>query len=181
MLREEKRLGTELGEEADRLTRGGLYVPDEIVIGLVEKFLETHHEAFVFDGFPRTLTQAVALDQLLEKFGTKLDVVFFFRTPFEVIKDRVLNRVTCEKCQRIYRLGMQVESLEQGCSACGGTLKRRNDDSVETLEKRMVEYHQKTEPLIDFYRAKGILVEIEAADRPETVFAKISATLENVV
>ncbi len=162
------------------MTRAGQLVPDEIVIGLVGKWLEAHREAFVFDGFPRTLAQAKALDHLLEKFGARLDVVFYFRTSFEVIKDRVLNRVTCEKCQRIYRLGMQVDSLEESCSACGGALKRRNDDSVETLEKRMAEYHQKTEPLIDFYRAKGILVELDAADRPEAVFARISATLENV-
>lgn len=180
MLREEKRLGTKLGEEADRLTREGQLVPDDLIIGLVAKWLEVHHDAFVFDGFPRTLGQGIALDALLEGCGSALDIVFFFRTPFEVIKDRVLNRVTCESCQRIFRLGMQVESLEEACSACGGTLKRRSDDSVEALQNRMAEYHQKTEPLIDFYRQKGILVELTAADRPETVFAEISTALENV-
>jgi len=177
MLREELRAGSELGKEADSLTRHGRLVPDSFVIALVENWLKTHSDAFVFDGFPRTLAQADALEALLAARNTPLEAVFFFEVPVEDILDRVLHRVSCEKCHRIYSIKLHFGSGEEHCPRCGGRLFRRKDDTAEALEQRMIEYREKTEPLVEFYRSRSLLHTLKAAERPETVFAEISSVL----
>ena len=178
MLREELRRGTELGHAADRLTSRGQLVPDAMINELVAGWLESHGDAFVFDGFPRTVPQAIELDRLLDARNTPLQAVFFFNVPFSEIRDRVLNRVTCRECGHIFKVGLQIATPGEKCPECGGTLCRRSDDTLEALEQRMVEYHQKTEPLVAFYRERGLLFELKGAERPETVFSEISAILE---
>ena len=178
MLREELRVGTELGRQADSLTSRGRLVPDPLVIALVGNWLASHSDAFVFDGFPRTLVQARALDLLMNTRGIALDVVFFFNVPYEVILDRVLHRLTCEQCGRIYSVKLHFGSGEESCPVCRGRLVRRADDTEEALVHRMNEYRGKTGLLVDFYRARGLLHELAAAERPETVFAEISTVLE---
>lgn len=178
MLREELRQGTPLGIEADRFTSRGQLVPDAVVTLLVENWLALHDGAFVFDGFPRTLGQAQSLCEILQKRGTPLEVVFFFNVPIEVIRSRVTNRRTCEDCGRIFSVGLLLDPETEVCPACGGKLYRRKDDTLEALEGRMVEYHEKTEPVIDYYRQRGLLRELVAAERPQTVFREISSVLE---
>jgi adenylate kinase len=178
MLREELRRGTELGLAADQLTSRGQLVPDAMITELVGKWLQTHGDAFVFDGFPRTVPQAIELDRLLAERQTPLQAVIFFNVPFAEIRDRVLNRVGCQDCGHIFKIGLQVASIADQCPSCGGPLCRRSDDTIEALERRMVEYHEKTEPLIAFYRDRGLLFELKGAESPETVFAEISSILE---
>ena len=178
MLRAELQAGTEIGKEADALTSRGLLVPDSLVIALVDRWLQAHNDAFVFDGFPRTLAQAEALEEILKRRGTPLETVLYFNVPFETILDRVLHRLTCEKCGRIYSVRLHFGSGEEHCPACGGNLVRRRDDTAEALEHRMIEYREKTEPLVEFYRTRGLLAELAAAERPETVFAEVVNLLE---
>lgn len=178
MLRDEKRRGTQLGIEADHLTSQGQLVPDALILELVSRWLTINGDSFVFDGFPRTLSQGRELERLLEKRKLPLDFVFFFNVAPEEIRNRVLHRVTCEACGRIFSTGLQVHSAEESCPVCGGKLGRRSDDTLEALERRMVEYREKTEPLVPFYRSRGVLVELAAASSPETVFAEISSILE---
>ncbi len=178
MLRDELRRGTELGAAANALTSRGQLVPDAMVTELVGKWLESHGDSFVFDGFPRTVPQAVELDHLLAARNTPLEAVFFFNVSLDEIRNRVLNRVSCRDCGRIFKIGLQIANESDACPECGGTLCRRNDDTLEALEQRMIEYHEKTEPLVAFYRGRGLLFELKAAERPETVFAQISSILE---
>jgi len=178
MLRDELRRGTEIGIAADELTRRGQLVPDSMVIGLVENWLSARDGSFVFDGFPRTLAQGIELEKLLLTRQTPLDAVFFFNVSQEVIRERVLHRVTCEECGRIFSIGLQVAAENNPCPVCRGHLVHRSDDTLEALEQRMNEYRQKTEPLVPFYREAGLLVELAAAESPEAVFSEISTVME---
>ena len=178
MLRDELRKGTELGVAADQLTRKGQLVPDAMITQLVQEWLGTHGDSFVFDGFPRTVPQGVELKRLLQERGTPLDIVLFFDVPFEEIRERVLKRVSCRSCGKIFRVGLQIASFDESCPACGGELFRRNDDTLEALEQRMMEYREKTAPLVSFYKECGLLVTLKAAAQPSEVFSEISSILE---
>ena len=178
MLREEMRLGTPLGIEADQLTRNGAMVPDAMVVQLVARWLEDHSESFVFDGFPRTIAQADALNRMLDARHSALDAVLFFDVTSETIFERVMNRMTCSQCGRSFAIGLHLESAQSPCPECGAKLIRRSDDTPEALQHRIVEYREKTEPLVEYYRHRGLLWTLNKADRPEGVFAEISSILE---
>ena len=178
MLRDEMRRGTELGIEADRLTRDGSMVPDSMVIRLVGQWLEANTSQFIFDGFPRTLGQAEALDEMLARNGQALDAVLFFDLPAEVIASRVLNRLSCTQCGRIFAIGLQLTAEETRCPECGGVLERRSDDTLEALQQRMAQYREKTDPLVGYYREKGLLRTLKAAEHPEAVFEEIVSILD---
>lgn len=180
MLREELARGTKLGLEADRITREGNLVPDALILEMVDGWLKAHHDAFVVDGFPRTVPQAEGFDRLLEGYDAAVDCVLFFNVPEQTIRDRVLNRVSCDTCGHIYRVGMQVASLGEECPACKGRLVRRADDSLVALSRRMELYRELTLPVVDYYREKSIVFDLTASDRPETVFAEISSILEEI-
>ena len=180
MLREELRAGTDLGKQADSYTSRGHLVPDPLVIALVGNWLKQHPDGFIFDGFPRTMVQARSMDMLLGMRKTPLEVVLYFNLPEDVIRERVLNRLTCEQCGRIFSTKLHGLEGGQGCPACGGRLGTRRDDTVEALWHRMGEYREKTEPLVEFYRSRELLREIAAAERPETVLSEISAVLEAI-
>jgi len=178
MLREEMRMGTPLGVEADRLTRNGLMVPDSMVIELVRKWLDAHPDGFVFDGFPRTIFQADALAEMLAGRKAALDAVLFFDVTTETIFERVMNRVTCSQCAKSFAIGLHLEAQKSQCPECGGALIRRGDDTPAALEQRIVEYREKTEPLVAYYRSRGLLWTLKGAERPEGVFAEVVSILE---
>ena len=155
-------------------------VPDAIVIELVRYWLAAHSKGFLFDGFPRTIAQADALEQMLSEQGASLDAVFFFDVSAEIIFERVMNRLTCSQCGRSFALGLHLKPGQTTCPHCGGALVRRSDDTPEALEKRMIEYHEKTEPLVEYYRGRGLLWPLKLAALPEGVFAEISSIMESV-
>ena len=177
MLRAELSAGTSLGREADAYTRHGGLVPDAMVIALLKQWMESHDAAFVLDGFPRTVPQAEALEQLLAERGTPLDVVFYFDLPESTVRERVRHRLTCSGCGQIFNTVLAPVCKDGECPECGGRLIRRADDSPEALEHRLVEYHHKTEPLVSFYQSRGVLVPIQAAERPDAVFSQITSAL----
>ena len=180
MLRDEKRSGTLLGIKADRLTRDGAMVPDAMVIQLVGNWLADHAERFVFDGFPRTIAQAEALDAMLAQRGSALDAVLFFDITEKTVFERVMHRLTCSQCGRSFAIGLHLQPGQLQCPECGSSLTHRRDDTPEALAKRIIEYREKTEPLVEYYQRRGLLWPLKTADRPEVVFAEVTSILEAV-
>lgn len=177
MLREELRLQTPLGIEADRLTRNGSMVSDATVIELVSHWLSAHSDGFVFDGFPRTLVQAESLEKMLFQQHASLDIVLFFDVSDETIFERVMNRMTCGQCGRSFSSGLHLKPGQLACPECGGPLGRRADDTPEAVEQRLVEYRERTEPLADYYRQRGLLWPLNGAESPDQVFAEIASAI----
>lgn len=178
ILREERRAGTSRGIEAERLTSKGLLLPDELIVDLVRSWLSREDGQFVFDGFPRTLGQAEALEALLNERGTPLDVVIALEADIVTLQKRVARRIMCVNCGRSFSVGLHVAHPTDPCPICGGTLARRSDDTPEALQIRLIEYHQKTEPLVAFYEQKGLLRRVNSSLQPEVVFEAIRAILE---
>jgi adenylate kinase len=178
LLRAEKAAGTELGMKAHELTCRGELVGDTIINPLVEHWLARQSGAgFVFDGYPRTLGQAEALDKMLVERGTPLDQVVLLEADPAVLRQRVESRATCVKCWNIVSLGFHVARLEEGCPRCGGELTRRSDDTPETLQHRLAEYQAKTEPLVRHYEQKQLLARVNTEPAPDAVFAAVTRIL----
>ena len=178
MLREQKKAGTPLGIEADKMTSRGLLLPDDLIVGLVKSWLEEHDGAFTFDGFPRTIGQAVTLETLLAERGTPLDIAFSLDVNFATSLNRISRRMVCDVCGAVASVGLHITNANSPCPDCGGKLHRRSDDNEETLRQRMEEYREKSEPLISHYAERGILEHVNADRTPEEVFAGITAILE---
>lgn len=178
MLREQKDSGTRIGLEADQLTRVGRYVPDQLVMDLVNSWLDTQEDGFVFDGVPRTLTQAQMLDRLLVARNQSIQVVVLLDTSDAIIKQRVQRRRVCAGCKKSYGLGLHLPESQSCCPDCGKLLTVRSDDNAETLEARLREYAQKSAPLVPFYQEKAILTRIDASRNPGAVFSDLVTILE---
>ena len=162
MLREAKDSGTEMGKlVADVMSRGDL-VTDEIVIGLIKEKLDGEQGAgFIFDGFPRTLAQADALDVLLKECNKDLDRVIEIQVDDTALIKRIAGRSTCGACGQVYHDETKPWPLNGQCSICGSIdVKRRADDNEESLKQRLMEYYKKTSPLLGYYFAKGNLISI---------------------
>ena len=153
--------GTPLGLEAKSYIDKGQLVPDSITVGMVESRLEEDDckKGYILDGFPRTLAQAEALDEMLAKKNEKIDAVISVVVDDEIIKDRVSSRRVCEKCGASFNVKYKPTKVEGVCDLCGGTVVQRADDNAETVQARLVTYYENTKPLIDFYNAKGLIVE----------------------
>ncbi|WP_136645361.1 adenylate kinase [Tabrizicola sp. YIM 78059] len=163
MLKEAIAKGTELGKRVEGIMARGELVTDEIVIGLIEaKLHEGARGGFIFDGFPRTLRQADALGELLQRMGQKLDAVIEMQVDDAALVARVTGRFTCGNCGAVYHDVTRPTKVAGTCDVCGSTnLKRRADDNEETLKTRLMEYYKKTSPLIGYYYAKGLLSAVD--------------------
>lgn len=153
---------TELGIEADKYISKGNLVPDEITVPMVEDRLtwEDAKNGAILDGFPRTIEQAEALDEILDKKGEKVDLVVNLVTPKEELIDRMLTRRVCtnQDCKATYNLKLHPPVKEGICDKCGAPLKQRADDSdPEAIKRRLEIYEEKTSPLVNFYENKGVL------------------------
>ena len=153
--------GTPLGLEAKSYIDKGQLVPDSITIGMVEGRLaeDDCKKGYILDGFPRTIAQAEALDEMLAKKGEKIDAVISIVVDDEIIKDRVTSRRVCEKCGASYNVKYKPAKVDGVCDLCGGNVVQRADDNEETVAARLVTYYENTQPLIDFYNAKGLIIE----------------------
>lgn len=178
MFRAERAAGSDLGRAADALTSRGQFVPDDLVVTLVRSWLEKHDGTFLFDGFPRTIAQADAFERLLDETGKPLDLVLSLDADLETLRRRVSNRLVCSKCGAIVSIGWQVADAHSPCPECGGPLQKRADDTAEVLEQRMLEYKEKTEPLIGYYRERRLLRSVAADRDAEEVFADIIPIIE---
>jgi adenylate kinase len=171
--------GTPLGLEAKRYMDAGELVPDSVVIGLMQARLEQPDCArgFILDGFPRTVPQADALAVALASMGKALDHVISIDVDHAALIERLTARRQCRGCGRIYNMLTDPPPASGICPDCGSEVYQRDDDTVETVTNRLEVYARKTEPLIEYYRGKGLLRAIEG-DRPaDGVFADIAALL----
>ena len=180
MLREARSSGTEMGQRVAEVMARGELVTDEIVIGLIEEKLHRDgHGGFIFDGFPRTLAQADALGDLLERNGKTLDAVIEMQVNDEALVARITGRATCANCGEVYHDVTKPIPEDGHCSNCGGTeFTRRADDNEESLKTRLMEYYKKTSPLIGYYYAKGDLKSVDGLGEIGAVATAISKALE---
>ena len=153
--------GTPLGVEAKSYIDKGALVPDSVTIRMVEDRLaqDDTKNGYILDGFPRTLAQAEALDEILAKNGSSIDAVLSIVVDDEIIKDRVSSRRVCEKCGASYNVRFKPTKVEGVCDECGGKVVQRADDNAETVANRLKTYYENTKPLIDFYEKRGLIVE----------------------
>ena len=171
--------GTELGKKAKTYMDQGLLVPDELVVDLVVDRLnqEDCNSGCVLDGFPRTIPQAEALDAALEAAGQAVDYAINVEVPDENIVNRMSGRRACVSCGATYHIVYAPTKEENICDTCHGELILRDDDKPETVQKRLNVYHEQTQPLIDYYTKKNILVEVDGTQDIEDVFAAIVKVL----
>lgn len=167
--------GTEMGLKAKSYMEAGQLVPDEVVIGIIKDRLKEDDckNGFILDGFPRTIPQAQALVDM----GIDIDKVVDIEVPDEKITARMSGRRVCAKCANSYHMLYKKPKVEGVCDACGGELIQRKDDAPETVQARLVEYHEMTEPLKGFYENLGKLRVVEGqeevADTTKLVFAAL--------
>jgi adenylate kinase len=180
MLRDAKSSGSEMGKKVAEVMARGDLVTDDIVIGLIgEKLSETSSDGFIFDGFPRTLAQADALGNLLEKHGQDLDAVIEMRVDDDALVGRITARSTCAKCGEVYNDMTKPQPVDGKCINCGSDeFVRRADDNEGSLRQRLMEYYKKTSPIIGFYYAKGLLNQVDGLGAIDVVRGSISEVLD---
>ncbi len=168
--------GTEMGLKAKAYMDAGSLVPDEVVIGIIKDRLKEDDckGGFILDGFPRTIPQAEAL----EKMGIEIDKVVDIEVPDEAITARLSGRRVCSKCANSYHMLYKKPKVDGICDACGGELVQRKDDAPETVQARLREYHEMTEPLKDFYSKLGKLVIVEGQEEVKDTTKLVFAALE---
>lgn len=180
IFRENIKNNTELGKKAKSYMDKGLLVPDELVIALVEDRLnkEDAKEGFLLDGFPRTVAQAVSLDSILDKNDEKLTKVINISVDPEILIERAVGRRVCKTCGMTYHVKFNPPKEEGICDKDGTKLIQRDDDTEETVKTRISVYFDQTAPLIDYYRAQNLLIDIDGAKDIDKVFDDIVIGLE---
>lgn len=177
ILRAALKEGTEMGLKAKTYMEAGQLVPDDVVIGIIKDRLKEKdcENGFILDGFPRTIPQA----QALEDAGIVIDKVLDIEVPDEKITARMSGRRVCAKCANSYHMLYKKPNVEGVCDACGGELIQRKDDAPETVQARLKEYHEMTEPLKEFYSNLGKLVIVEGQEEVADTTALVFAALED--
>lgn len=172
--------GTALGQEAKAYMDKGLLVPDELVVSIVKDRLlkDDCTEGFLLDGFPRTVGQAEALDSELDKMGIKLDRVININADPEILIERAVGRRICRECGATYHVKYNPPKVEGVCDKDGGELYQRDDDTEETVTTRINVYMEQTEPLIDYYKNQGLLLDVDGTKTIEEVFVDITSGLD---
>ncbi|ADG82832.1 adenylate kinase [Thermincola potens JR] len=171
--------GTEMGKKAKEYMDKGQLVPDEVVVGMVKDRLSQPdcEKGFLLDGFPRTIAQAEALSKTLDEMGIKLDGVINIEVPREKLLARLTGRRVCKSCGASYHVLFNPPEKEGVCNNCGGELYQRSDDNEETVNNRLDVYEEQTQPLIDYYKEKGLLININGDQPIDKVLADILAAL----
>lgn len=179
MFRKAQKEGTELGLKAKTYMEQGQLVPDEVTIGIVrERLAEDDCKiGFLLDGFPRTVQQADALEQILADLGTQLDAVINIEVDKDFLLERLTGRRVCKSCGATYHIKFNAPKNENVCDKCGGELYQRNDDTLETVASRLDVYEAQTAPLIQYYVAKNLIKSIDGSQVVEKVSADICAAL----
>ncbi|QLH23457.1 adenylate kinase [Streptomyces sp. Rer75] len=172
--------GTPLGKQAQEYMRAGQLVPDEVTVGMAEDRMGQPDAAggFLLDGFPRNLAQAEALDAFLRANDLSLDAVLDLEVPEDEVVKRIAGRRTCRNdSAHTFHVEYKKPETEGVCDVCGGELYQREDDSEETVRKRLEVYHRETEPIIDYYKAKGQVVTIPALGKVSEVTQRAMGAL----
>lgn len=172
--------GTPMGLEARKYMDAGELVPDEVVEGLVAERLRAGglDGGMILDGFPRNRHQAEALDRILEETGRRIDLVLNIAVDPEALVARLTGRRVCRDCGGNYHVVFSPSVAGERCSSCGGELYQRDDDTEETVRNRLEVYREQTEPVIDYYRPTGKLVDIDGGKAPAEVFEQIERAVD---
>ena len=179
MLREARTSGTEMGRRVAEVMDRGDLVTDDIVIGLIEEKLRgANGGGFIFDGFPRTLPQADALEELLTAHDQSIEAVIEMRVDDEALVRRIVGRFTCGNCGEVYHDLTRRPEVEGTCDVCGAQdFKRRADDNADSLRTRLMNYYKETSPLIGYYWCKGTLRPVDGLAEIDAVSQAIEGAL----
>ncbi|MEU6482841.1 adenylate kinase [Streptomyces sp. NPDC046887] len=172
--------GTELGKQAKSYMDAGNLVPDEVTVGMAQDRMEQSdaEHGFLLDGFPRNVAQAEALDAMLDREGMKLDAVLDLEVPEDEVVKRIAGRRICRNdSAHVFHVAYKQPKAAGVCDACGGELYQREDDSEETVRKRLEVYHTQTEPIIDYYKAQGLVATISALGQVDEVTGRAMRAL----
>jgi adenylate kinase len=184
MLREAKSSGTEMGKRVAEVMARGELVTDEIVIGLIKEKLDSKVDGggFIFDGFPRTLAQADALEGLLNQMGQPLATVIEMQVDDVILVERITARSTCGSCGEVYNDNTKPIPADGKCTSCGAedNFERRADDTEEALRTRLMAYYKQTSPLIGYYYAKDLLKGVDGLGEIDAVAGDIKKTLDSL-
>jgi len=178
LLREAVKNQTPLGKKAKEYMDRGELVPDELIVQLIEETMPKDGNV-ILDGFPRTVNQALALEEMLKGKGEKISKVLFFDVADEVIIDRLSGRRVCSKCGAVYHVKYNPPKIEGLCDLCGGSLVQRDDDREEVVKKRLEVYRKQTQPLIEFYQDRGIIYRLDAEKGVEELFEEVKGLVRD--
>jgi adenylate kinase len=180
MLRESVKEGSPMGIKAKGYMETGALVPDDVVVGIVGERIDKPDckEGFMLDGFPRTTTQAEALLTILTKLGAHIDHVISIEVADEELVKRLTGRRTCRNCGVPYHIVFNPPKNDNQCDGCGEELYQRDDDKDEPIRNRLNTYKKQTEPLIDYYSKKGVLLSINGLGTPEVIFNRIKGAVQ---
>ncbi len=173
---------TPLGQQAKAYTEKGLLVPDEITNKMVADYLANLSDkknGYLLDGYPRTLDQALAFEEMTKGTDLAVDVVVAMDVPFDVLTKRITGRRTCKKCGAIYNIYTTPPKVDGICDVCGEALSQRKDDNEASLKVRLDEYAKNTEPVIAYYEEKGIVKHIDADRSMDEIWPSIEEALKN--
>ena len=177
LLREHKANGSELGRRAREYMDKGHLVPDDLVIEMIlDKIEDEGEDGFLLDGFPRTIAQADALGEEMDRRGRRLTAALLIEAPDDVVVERLSGRRQCSN-GHLYHMTFDPPKRDAVCDQCGRQVSQRDDDRPEAIRKRLAVYHEQTEPLIQWYSERGALRRFDGARTPEEVHSHIRATL----
>ncbi len=182
LLRYHRQQSTELGKKAQEFMDKGELVPDNLIVEMIRNELikEDCQNGFLLDGFPRTIPQAEALENLLEELNLKLNAVLVLDVPTEELITRLTARRTCRVCGKTYHLIYNPPKIDGKCDIDGGELYQRSDDNEETVRNRLNVYEKQTKPLIEYYKSKGLARIIEGTGQINEIYNKIKAILDSI-
>lgn len=179
MLRQAVENKTTLGLKVQEYMSAGALVPDEVIHNIILERLakDDIKKGFLFDGYPRTVKQAIDLDEILGKLNMNIDCIINLDVDVEILKERITGRRTCRNCKEIYHIKNMPPKVEGTCDLCGGELITREDDTLEALMNRLDEYYASTKPVIDYYEKTGLVHNIDGGRDANEVFEDIKAIL----
>lgn len=181
LLREETSSDSELGKYIKEQMQSGALVNDKIILDLLKKRIakDDCNDGYILDGFPRNVEQAIAYENILKELNKDLGYVFLLDVDKELAKKRIVGRISCPQCGAVYNEYMEETKPKKDgiCDKCNISLVKRDDDNEETFEKRFTTYFEKTEPLINYYKEKGVLYNIPASCGKDPTFAAIKKVM----
>jgi len=180
MMRAERESGSELGKRFEQFMSKGLLVPDELVIELLDQRLRSADAAkgAIFDGYPRTVAQAKALDAMLGKLGRKIDLVISLEVSVDVIVDRISGRRVCSACGQTYHVRYSPPPLTGRCSVCGGEIIQRTDDTEEKVRTRNGAYLDQTLPILEHYGPVGVVRKVDGVGSMDEITQRILRAMQ---